>query len=50
MFISYKNLEFLLTCDDAKTFTENIFKNWSACEVDSGWQKRCVTGVLQKRY
>ena len=29
----------LLTCDDARNFTENIFKNWSACEVDSGWKK-----------
>ena len=29
----------LLTCNDARNFTENIFKNWSACEVESGWIK-----------
>ena len=29
----------LLTCIDAKTYTENIFKGWEACEVDNSWQK-----------
>jgi N-dimethylarginine dimethylaminohydrolase len=29
----------LLTCSDAKTYTENLFKNWDACEVDSGRQQ-----------
>ena len=29
----------LLTCRDAADYTENIFKNWSACEVESGWKK-----------
>jgi len=26
----------LLTCQDARYFTENTFKNWDACQVDSG--------------
>lgn len=29
----------LLTCINARNFTENIFKNWSACEVENGWSK-----------
>ena len=27
----------LLTCKDARIYTENIFKGWSACQVNNSW-------------
>ncbi len=37
----------LLTCNEAKTYTENIFKGWSACEVESGFGQMKNWGIFK---